>query len=250
MKNYFLSVFLLVCFLFFSGCATYFNPVTQKQETTVYTEQDEIDLGAALDKRICKEFKVVADTDGVYRNFQALCEKVARNSDRPALSFHFKIIENKEVNAFSLPGGYVYVYTGLISKVSSDDELMCVVGHEIAHICARDAIHRMEKDLLYQIPASVLFGSGRQRALQNVADTVFTLSMLSYSRKQELQADTYGITYAFRAGFNPEGMVTFFKKLQEIEKKNPSLQITFLKDHPDTSERIKNAEIVIEGLKK
>jgi predicted Zn-dependent protease len=81
-----------------------------------------------------------------------------------------------------------------------------------------------------------------------VADTVFTLSMLSYSRTQEIQADTLGMKYAFKAGFDPYGMISFFKKMEELEKNQPLIPLTFLRDHPETKERIKNAEQVIEKL--
>ena len=234
--------------LFLGGCATYYNPITAKQEKTVYTEQDEIDLGIALDKKLCKDFKIVENPETIFKGFYQTCAKVAENSDRKNLKFTFKVIENKEVNAFSIPGGFVYVYTGLLKQINSADELACVVGHEIGHICNRDGIHQLEKQLLYSIPTSILFGSGRQKALQQVADTVFTLSMLSYSRTQEIQADTLGMKYAFKAGFDPYGMISFFKKMEELEKNQPLIPLTFLRDHPETKERIKNAEQVIEKL--
>ncbi|HPP67027.1 MAG TPA: M48 family metallopeptidase [bacterium] len=242
-------VFFLVFVVFFAGCATYYNPITGKPETTIYTLQDEIELGMALDNKLCKEFKIVENPELIFNGFNQICSLVAQHSDRRNLKFTFRVIENKEVNAFSVPGGFVYVYTGLLKQIDSPDELACVVGHEIGHICNRDGIHQIEKQLLYSIPSNILFGSGRQKALQQVADTVFTLSMLSYSRSQEIQADTLGMKYAFQAGFNPSGMVAFFKKMEELEKNQPLIPLTFLRDHPDTKERIKNAEQVIGQLK-
>ncbi|HOJ30786.1 MAG TPA: M48 family metallopeptidase [bacterium] len=239
----------LIAVMFFSGCATYYNPVTGKQETTAYTEQDEIDMGIALDKKICSEFKIVENPEKAFPGFTSICSRVARNNDRNHLNYTFRVIENKEVNAFSIPGGFVYVYTGLLQQVNSPDELACIVGHEIGHICNRDGVHRLEKQILYSIPASILFGSGRQKAIQQAADAVFTLSMLKYSRSQEIEADTLGMTYAYRAGFNPEGMISFFKKMEELEKNQPSIPLTFLRDHPETKERIKNAQSVINNLK-
>ncbi|MGB9641851.1 MAG: M48 family metalloprotease, partial [Candidatus Ratteibacteria bacterium] len=239
----------LISVILLSGCATYYNPVTGKQETTVYTEQDEIDMGIALDKKICSQFKIVENPEKVFSGFTSICARVARNNDRSHLNYTFRVIENKEVNAFSIPGGFVYVYTGLLKQISSPDELACIVGHEIGHICNRDGVHRLEKQILYSIPASILLGSGRQKAIQQVADTVFTLSMLKYSRDQEIEADTLGMTYAYRAGFNPEGMISFFKKMEELEKNQPSIPLTFLRDHPETKERIKNAQLVVNRLK-
>jgi len=237
-------IFSVLAFLL-SGCSTYYNPVTGKQEKTVYTEQDEIDLGIALDNKICREFKIVENPEDVFNGFSQICARIARNNDRKNLKFTFRVIESKEVNAFSVPGGFVYVYTGLLKQIDSADEIACVIGHEIGHICNRDGIHRLEKQLLYSIPSGILLGSGRQKALQQVADTVFTLSMLSYSRSQEIQADTLGMKYAFQSGYNPRGMISFFKKMEQLEKNQPSIPLTFLKDHPETKERIKNAQQVI-----
>ncbi len=216
-----------------------YNPVTGKKEQTIYTEKDEIDMGIALDKKICSEFKIIENPDKIYNGFTTVCSRVAANNDRSELPYKFKIIEKDEVNAFSIPGGFVYVYTGLLKQISSPDELACIVGHEVAHICNRDGVHRLEKQILYSIPASILFGSGRQKAIQQAVDAVFTISMLKYSRTQEIQADTQGIIYSFRAGYNPEGMISFFRKMQDLERKQPSLKLTFLSDHPDTEQRIK-----------
>ncbi|HOK80166.1 MAG TPA: M48 family metallopeptidase [bacterium] len=239
----------LVSAILFSGCATYYNPVTGKQETTVYTEKDEIDMGIAVDKKICSEFKIVENPEKVFPGFTSICARVARSNDRSHLNYTFRVIENNQVNAFSIPGGFVYVYTGLLKQISSPDELACIIGHEIGHICNRDGVHRLEKQILYSIPASILFGSGRQKAIQQAADTVFTLSMLKYSRSQEIEADTLGMTYAYRAGFNPEGMISFFKKMEELEKNHPSIPLTFLRDHPEIKERIRNAQSVVNKLK-
>ncbi|MCX7705590.1 MAG: M48 family metallopeptidase [bacterium] len=246
MKKYLLFLALTI---FFGGCATYYNPVTGKQETTIYTEKDEIDMGIALDRKICSEFKIVENPEKIFNGFTTICSRIAANNDRNNLPYKFKVIEKEEVNAFSIPGGFVYVYTGLLKQIGSHDELACVIGHEIAHICNRDAVHRLEKQILYSIPAGILFGSGRQKAIQQAVDAVFTISMLKYSRTQEIQADTQGLRYAFKAGYNPEGMISFFKKMQELEKKQPSLKLTFLSDHPDTQQRIKNAQEVISALK-
>lgn len=242
------NAILIMITIFLTGCATYYNPVTGKNEYTVYTEKDEIDMGIALDKKICSEFKILENPDKIFNGFTAVCSRIAANNDRNNLPYKFKVIEKDEVNAFSIPGGFVYVYTGLLKNIDSADELACIVGHEVAHICNRDGVHRLEKQILYSIPAGILLGSGRQKAIQQTVDAVFTISMLKYSRNQEILADTQGITYAFKAGYNPEGMISFFRKMQSLEKKQPSLKLTFLSDHPDTEQRIKNAQEVISGL--
>ncbi|MCX8082033.1 MAG: M48 family metallopeptidase [bacterium] len=239
-------ILIVVLFTFLlTGCATYYNPVTEKSEYTIYTEKDEIDMGIAIDKKLQKENKVVETPDYI----KEIVEKVSKKSDRPDLKYTVRIIENKEINAFAVPGGFIYLYTGLLEKVESNDEIANIIGHEIGHICARDGINQLQKTLLYSIPASILL-KNRSAAIQKAVDTAFTLAMLKYSREQELRADKLGVTYAYYSDYNPEGMISFFRKLQDIEKKSPSLKITFLASHPDIEDRISNVEKVIRELKK
>ncbi len=239
------KILIILCLsLLLAGCATYYNPVTEKEEYTLYTEQDEIDMGIAIDKKLQKENKIVETPEYI----KEIAEKVGKKSDRPNLNYTVRIIENKEINAFATPGGFIYLYTGLLEKIESNDEIANIIGHEIGHICARDGINQLQKTLLYSIPASILL-SNKSAAIQNAIDAAFTITMLKYSREQELRADKLGLTYASYAGYNPEGMISFFKKLQDIEKKSPSLKITFLSSHPDIADRIDNAEKVIRDLK-
>jgi predicted Zn-dependent protease len=237
---------MLVLLIALSGCATYYNPVTGKQEKTLYSEQEEKDLGKAANEKILREYKVLSNPDAYYPGFTRLCAAIAAQSGRPTLSYSFGIIEKNEINAFSLPGGYIYVYTGLLAKIKNEDELAGVIGHELSHIEARDALKKMEAVTLYTIPAQILFGSGRQQAIQKVVDTSFNLSLLRYSRQDELRADADGARYAFQAGYDPLGMISFFQTLEKIEKESGVAGIpVFLMDHPDTQARIRNLEKVI-----
>lgn len=237
------KIVLILVISLLAGCTPYYNPVTQKTEYTVYSEQDEIDMGISADNKIRRENKIVETP----LKIQEIMEKIGAASDRPYLPYTVRVIENKEVNAFALPGGYVYIYTGLIQQTPSLDELANIIGHEVAHICARDGVNQMQKSIIYSIPAQILL-QNRSVAIQKAVDTAFTLSMLKYSRAQELQADTYGVRYAYRAGYNPEGMITFLQKLQEIENESPSINIPFLSSHPDIPERIKNVRETIKNL--
>jgi predicted Zn-dependent protease len=106
----------------------------------------------------------------------------------------------------------------------------------------------MQKTLIYSIPAQVLL-SNRSEAIKKAVDAAFTITMLKYSREDEIRADTLGVNYAYHAGYNPEGMISFFQKLQELENKSSSLQINFLRSHPDIKARIENVRSVIKNLK-
>jgi len=241
--NRFYKIILVVLLFIFSGCATYYNPVTKKVEYTFYSEKDEIDMGVAMDKKLQKELKIVSTPAKI----EEIGQKIANACDRPNLKYTFRVVEGEDINAFSIPGPFVYIYTGLL-KNAEDDEIACVIGHEIGHICARDGVHRLQTQLLYSIPAAVLLSNARSEAIQKSVDTIFNLTMLKYSREDELRADALGVIYAYRAGYKPEGMITFFRKLQEIEKKNPKIIPAFLSDHPDIEERIKNVQATITNL--
>ncbi len=238
------KITVVLCFMLLAGCTAYYNPVTQKTEYTVYSEQDEIDMGTAADEKMRKENKILATPAKITE----MAQKIGRASDRPELNYVIRIMENEEVNAFALPGGYIYLYTGLLDKVASNDEIANIIGHETAHICARDGVNQMQKSIMYSIPAQILL-SNRSAAIQQAVDAAFTLTMLKYSREQELRADKLGVTYAYRAGYDPEGMIGFFRKLEEMEGTSSSTSLTFLRSHPVISERIENVRNVIAGLK-
>ena len=230
-----------------AGCATYENPLTQRTERTMYTEQDEIDMGIAVDEKICREQKIIEPTPPAY---VAMLRRLAAVSERPKLPYSLKLVDDKTVNAFAIPGGFIYLHTGLVAKLGNDDEIACVVGHELGHIVARDSVSRLQSAMLYSIPTSILFGSGRAEALRKAADAAFNLSLLKYSRQQELRADTLGVVYARKAGYDPQGMVRVLRKLQEEAKTTPPKLLYLLSSHPDIDERVTNVEATIELMKR
>ena len=239
-RNIFLGVFLLLAGISFWGCATVYNPVTGHQETSLYSTRDEIAVGESVDRQIRKEFKPSRNAEAI-EWIKKVGQKVADQSGRGDVTFHFEVMEDKAVNAFAGPGGYVYVTTGLLKLVSSEDELACVLGHEIGHVAARHAIKQLQSRVLYSIPASIIFSESRYGEIEQAVNIAFNLTQLSYSRKDELQADTLGMSYARKAGYDPSGMVSFLRKLGEIEQKEPRLIIVPLSTHPVTSIRIENA---------
>jgi len=206
----------------------------------MYSTQDEIAAGESVDRQIGKEFKPSSDAETIKR-VEKIGRQIAVQSGRGDITFHFEVLESKDVNAFAAPGGYVYVTTGLLKLVSSDDELACVLGHEIGHVAARHAIKQMQSQVLYSIPASIIFSESRYGEIEQAVSIAFNLTQLSYSRKDELQADTLGMSYVRKAGYDPSGMVSFLRKLGEIEQKEPRLIIVPLSTHPVTSVRIENA---------
>ena len=237
-SSYIIFTFILV---FSSGCVTIYNPATQRRETLLIDTQSEVALGRDMDRQVQNKFKILQDSKRQTR-LNNIGIKVSGFSDRQDLTYYFKIIDDKEFNAFAIPGGYIYVNAGLLDT-ATDDELACVLGHEIGHVAARHSVKQLEANLGYQIVMSIALGISGQQTMGQAMDIVFNLASLGYSRKDESLADKLAVKYARNAGFDPHGMITFFKKLEkEAEKKGGNLHIEFLSSHPDLKERIKNVE--------
>ncbi len=235
------SYILALNILLLSGCVTIYNPATQKREILLIDTKSEVALGLDMDRQVKNKFKILQDAKRQSR-LDSIGIKVSGASDRQDLAYHFKIINDKEFNAFAIPGGYIYVNVGLMDS-ATDDELACVLSHEIGHVAARHSVKQLQANLGYQIIMSIALGLSGQQEMGQAMDIVFNLASLGYSRKDESLADKLAVKYARRSGFNPYGMITFFRKLQkEAEKKGNNLRIEFLSSHPDLEERIKNVE--------
>lgn len=224
-----------------SGCVTIYNPATQRNETLLIDTKSEVSIGRDMDKQIRKKLKILHDPQMQYR-LEDIGSKVAAFSDRQDLGYHFKIIKDKELNAFAIPGGFIYVNSGLMDT-ATNDELAGVLAHEIGHIAARHSVKKLQASLGYQIIAGIALGMSGNQAMVNATDIVFGVASLGYSRKDEFLADSLSVKYAKRAGFNPYAIVTFFEKLnREAKNKGANFNLVFLSSHPPIAERIKNIE--------
>jgi len=236
------SLIILILALFLlSGCVTYYNPATQKKETLLIDTRSEVALGINMDMQVQSQYKVLHDPQKQSR-LDNIGKKIAAASDRQDLTYHFKIIEDKELNAFTIPGGYIYVNSGLMER-ANDDELACVIAHEIGHTAARHTVKKLQAILGYQIVMNIVMGVNNNKTMLQAMDIVFNLSSLGYGRQDETLSDKLAVKYAKKAGFNPYGMVTFFETLKkEAERKGANFNLVFLSSHPPIEERIKNAK--------
>ena len=243
-SNFFVFIFVVISL---SGCVTIYNPATQRRETLLIDTQEEVLLGGDMDQEIQKKLKVLVDPQMQHR-LDIIGNKVASASDRTDLSYQFRIVNDKELNAFAIPGGFIYVNSGLMN-VANNDELACVLGHELGHIAARHSVKRLQTTLGYQIIMSIALGIGGNTSMGQATDVVFSLVNLGYSRKDESLADRLSVKYARRAGFNPYGAVTFFEKLKkEAQAQGPNFNLVFLSSHPPIEERIKNIQEEIKNV--
>ena len=204
-----------------------------------YTAEKEIELG----REVAAEFEqtAVLIEDRVINEYvDRITQNVVRHSDAK-LPFHVKVVDTDEVNAFAFPGGFFYVNKGLILEAENESELIGVIAHEISHVIARHATTRMSKGQLLEIaaiPAMIFGGYWTQMALQNGLGLALNLELLGVTRESEREADQLGIQYAWNAGYDPNGFVTFFEKLQAQEKSKPSRLAGWFRTHPSTEDRI------------
>ncbi|HMI32234.1 MAG TPA: M48 family metallopeptidase, partial [Candidatus Limnocylindrales bacterium] len=208
----------------------------------------ERDIGAKMAAQIRADKKIYSNrvvTDYVNRTGQ----NIARLSDRPGIPYQFTVIEDKTVNAFALPGGYVYVYTGLLKQLDTQSQLGGVLAHEISHIVARHSVKQLQEGLGLQVLSTLVFG-GTSSATRAAVDVGLALVMRGYSRDAEAEADSYGTIYMARAGLNPEGMAQVMDKLASLSAGGEGFWENLASDHPPAARRAAavRAEIKAKGL--
>ena len=169
--------------------------------------------------------------------------------EAPDVSFRIRVIDSPEVNAFSIPGGYVYIYQGLLNKIGPDDDaLACIIGHESAHVVRRHVVKSISdsenKGFLVDL-ATLL---SRSNAVGNVGGALFELDQLHYSRAAEFEADRWGERFAYNAGYDPTGMVRTFQTFEKMEDGGNS-EPSYAEDHPINQNRILRVEEQLRELR-
>jgi len=232
------TAFYILPTVFLSGCSTEYNLATKQEEKYYYSTDQEVKMGRSIDLQVQKEYKFSGDPLQQKR-VEDIGKKIAAVSDRKEIDYHFQVLEDEQVNAVSLPGGYIYVNSGLLDKVSNDDELACVLAHEVGHIVARHSIKKLQAMQGYSVLRLLVAVAPGTGEVGNAADVAFTQFLLGYSREDELLADQLGARYAKLAGYDPHGMVTFLTKLQDINRRMPIQEKSYYKTHPYVPDRIR-----------
>ncbi len=215
-------------------------------------ERDEVKLGTQLHREVTKKYRL---TDAGLDRVERLGQRCARVSLRPNMLYKFHVIQSREINGFSLPGGHVYITTALL-KLANDDELASVLAHEIGHIVARHSLKTLKQKQEYDDIARSLgeltgVAGDLARDLGVALGEIVAEGFLTvHTRDEEREADFLGVRGMARAGFDPQGMVTMFQKLQRIEERDASLLGTLFSDHPDAQERIANTRYEIARMRR
>jgi predicted Zn-dependent protease len=217
-----------------SSCSR--NPVTGKKEVMLMSESQEISMGKSADPEVIAQYGLY-DNSTLQSFINTKGKEMASISHRPNLPFEFKILDSHIVNAFALPGGYVYFTRGIMGHFNNEAEFMGVLGHEIGHVTARHTGKMMTKQMLTQIAfIGGLIVSADFRKFADVAQQGVGLLFLKFSRDHESESDKLGVDYSTKVGYNAHEMAGFFKTLQSLsgdEGRIPS----FLSTHPDPGDR-------------
>jgi len=219
-----------------SGCAR--NPVTGKKEVVLMSEKQEIEMGKEADPEIIKQFGLYEDSS-LQRYMNQLGQQMAAISHRPNLEYHFRVINSEVVNAFAVPGGYVYFTRGILAHLNNEAQFAGVLGHEIGHITARHTVQQQRNQILAQVgliagmilsPELARFGEAASQGLG--------LMLLKYGRDAERQSDELGVAYSAKIGYDPQYMADFFQTLERQAKAAGSEELPdFLSTHPSPGER-------------
>ena len=251
-----LLMLLLLANLTLSGCAT--NPVTGDQDFVLMSEDAELSIGRQNNPKILKEFGYY-DNKALQAYVQGIGDRLAAVSHRPNLVYRFTVLDSQDVNAFALPGGYVYITRGLLAYLNSEAELAAVLGHEIGHVTARHGVRQQSATAATGLVAAILAASTNVRGANDAFNALGTALVRGYGRDQELEADGLGAQYMARAGYDPRAMLnvlrilkdqeSFEKQLAKKEGRDPHIYHGVFATHPDNDTRLQKVVMEANHLK-
>jgi beta-barrel assembly-enhancing protease len=207
-----------------------------------YSTESEIKMGKQYAMMIEKSTKFITDPT-VTEYVNRVGQNIVKNSDCK-VPFTIKVIDSDEINAMALPGGFFYVNSGLILAADEEAELAGVMAHETAHVCAHHAAREMTRANYAQLGTIplIFIGGWAGYGIYEAANLAIPLTFLEFSREFEAQADYLGLEYMYRAGYDPQAFVTFFEKIQDLQKHKPGAVARAFSDHPQTPDRIAHSQ--------
>lgn len=226
------------------GCA---SAGVNKGDFNLVSYEEEWQLGAQLERDIARQMDILNDpTTKAY--VQRIGQRIVNQTELAEAPWDFHVVADPQINAFNIPGGHVYVNTGLICATDNVAELTGVMAHETAHGVARHGTEQLSKAYGVNILAGVVLGGNPPIYQQILAQVVAGGTFAKFSRDAEREADHLGVIYMYNAGYDPHGMVTMFQELIERRKRQPGSVESFFSSHPLTEERIENVRAQIQQL--
>ena len=236
-----ISIFSILVFA--SNCSV--NPSTGKNEFIIMSEREEDQIGKKEHPKIIKSFGGIYKNEKLQNYVESLGDFLVNTSELPNKKFTFTILNTPIVNAFALPGGYIYLTRGLIYLCQNEAQLAGVIAHEIGHVTARHTAKRYTKNFGVGLLANILGVINKNIIVNDLINTSASLYLLSFSRSQEYEADRLAIRYMARAGFDPNQMGEFLRLMEKFSRlkrkiaKDSQEVSELLKTHPNSSKRVK-----------
>jgi predicted Zn-dependent protease len=220
-----------------SSCAR--NPVTGKQEFMLLSESDEIKMGQQADVSVVQMYGVY-DDETLAQYLDNLGQEMAKISHRPNLKYEFKVMDSPVINAFAVPGGYVYITRGILAYLNNEAELAGVVGHEIGHITARHSAQKYSETYLANLGLGVGSMISEDFAMfAGLAAQGLGLLFLRFSRDDERQSDVLGVEYSTKVGYDAREMANFFQTLDKMQSKDEKGGLPdWFSTHPNPADRV------------
>jgi predicted Zn-dependent protease len=241
------TVFLLVAGALAAGCAR--NPATGANELMLVSESQEIQMGQQADSGVIQSIGLYPDP-ALQSYIGDLGKKLAATSERPNLPWTFRVVDDPAVNAFAIPGGFVYVTRGLLAHMANEAELATVVGHEIGHVTARHTAHAMSEQQVAGLGLAIgSIASSQIAQYAGVASQALGLLFLKFSRDNENTADALGVRYSSRANYDSRQMINVMQTLDKIESTSGGRLPEWLATHPNPGNRIEHITAVLAQTK-
>lgn len=247
----------LLCTLSLANCAL--NPVSGNPNFVTMSESQEVSVGRSEDKKVREQYGIYNDP-ALQEYVSGIGQRLAKTSHRPGLQYQFTVVDSPEINAFALPGGYIYITRGILAYLNSEAELAAVLGHEIGHVTARHSVQQMSAATAANVGASVLqimVPQVRNSAGDMLINTLGGALLSGYGREHELEADRLGAEYLARTGYDPQAMIKvvgvlknqelFDNEVAKAEGREPRRYHGLFATHPDNDTRLQ--EVVREAAK-
>lgn len=247
----------LLCTLTLANCAV--NPVSGNPNFVTMSESQEVSVGRSEDQKVRQQYGIY-DDPALQRYVSDIGQRLAKSSHRAGLQYQFLVVDSPEVNAFALPGGYIYITRGILAYLNSEAELAAVLGHEIGHVTARHSVQQISATTAANVGASVLqilVPQVRNSAGDLLVNVLGGAVLSGYGREHELEADRLGAEYLARTGYDPQAMIKvvgvlknqelFDAEVAKAEGREPRRYHGLFASHPDNDTRLQ--EVVREAAK-
>lgn len=245
-----ISIFMLCTAVLLAGCAV--NPVSKRSEFVLMSEKQELAMGQQMAAMVAKQLPLLPEKDPLAQYVNRVGQRVAKYADRPQLFYRFHVVDDGTINAFALPGGYIYVHRGLLAHFNSEAELAAVLGHELGHVTARHAVQRYTQAQSYTLgmtAAAIL--TGMPQGAADLSNILATAIIMGYGREQELQSDELSLNYLARSGYDARATIRLLETLERLDKLRQQEKIDAgekvasyhgaFSSHPETKQRIEEA---------